>query len=101
MLCSSTLSTEVKSEMVHLNINGTVVEKSNLPKCKSGEGIKILSSDYFTYESARKSLTPTAVRRIHEMCSLKDTCTNVSMPLTGAATDIINKVLVRFRCLGT
>lgn len=90
----------IKSTL-YLTKNGTVTEKSEVPKCADGGRIDLLS---YSFEAANchsgndcsTPLPHKAELALHEMCSFKHVCSLVRFPLE-LATD--QKLNVRYECL--
>lgn len=94
-----------KNVYITLNENGSLAGESEVPECRPGRRIKLLSYKYYKrlcdpmcINQEFGELSKEAVINLHDACSFKAQCANMLFPLT----DMIkfNAMHVDYKCGG-
>ena len=100
--CSVTITTSLR-----FTENGHVKNARDMPTCGAGERIRLLSYSYTHKECrddcvqmVRQNLSTETITRLHNACSSKEACTNITLPShdeIGPEKKILN---LTYRCEG-
>ena len=92
---------------IDLNPDGSVAAKTQMPSCQSGKVIQIMKlasrkkvCNSICLNIASNKHSPEIEDRLHEMCSLKERCTNTSFPLDIIQREQITGINVSYNCIG-
>ena len=98
-----TVETELQ-RTIKINKDGSVEDKSQLPKCFNGARINLLSytiqqeNCLSSNTNCEAQLSPAQQLYIHQQCSLKETCEDMAFPTEDGQNGIFLKV--KYECLG-
>ena len=98
-----TVETELQ-QTLKVNKDGSIEDKSQLPKCFNGARINLLSytikqeNCLSSNTNCEAQLSPVQQLYIHQQCSLKETCEDMAFPIDDRRIGIVLKV--KYECLG-
>lgn len=94
---------ETREMYISLDSDGNLIHPSKVPDCGSGRKIFLISysyqqiqCDYDCHTVHKEPLLPADTMLLHEMCSMKETCNNLSFTKKPGE---FNSVKLKFQCL--